>query len=286
MRSCVSENVQGFPRAKPIPWRRLEWRSLAIYMALHLVSLGAIWSGVTRASLVLLGVGYVVHMFAVTAGYHRYFSHRTYKTTRVFQFVLAFLAEASAQNGVLWWASNHRRHHRESDQTGDLHSPLQQGLLYAHVLWIFDGNQDYDKSLVKDLEKFPELRFLNRNYLLPPTLWAVATFWIAGWPGLFIGFFLKTVLTWHGTYTINSLSHVWGTRRFNTTDDSRNNPVLALITMGEGWHNNHHHFMNSTRQGFAWYEFDISYMLLRVLAVFRIVWDLKEPPQRVMDAAR
>ncbi len=286
MRSFVSENVQGFPRAKPIPWRRLEWRSLAMYMALHLVPLGAIWSGVTRASLVLLGVGYVVHMFAVTAGYHRYFSHRTYKTTRVFQFVLAFLAEASAQNGVLWWASNHRRHHRESDQKGDLHSPLQQGLLYAHVLWIFDGNQDYDKSLVKDLEKFPELRFLNRNYLLPPTLWAVATFWIAGWPGLFIGFFLKTVLTWHGTYTINSLSHVWGTRRFNTTDDSRNNPVLALITMGEGWHNNHHHFMNSTRQGFAWYEFDISYMLLRVLAVFRIVWDLKEPPQRVMDAAR
>ena len=266
--------------------RRYDLAGALPFVIVHLAALGAFWSGVTRAAVVCCAVLFFVRMFAVTGGYHRYFSHRTYKTSRVFQFVLAFLAQTTAQKGALWWAAHHRHHHRFSDQHGDLHSPVIDGFWYSHVGWLFNGTAATDYSKIPDFAAFPELRFLNRYHLLPPIALGVATFLLLGWSGLFIGFFLSTILTWHATFTINSLSHVFGKRRFATSDDSRNNWLLALLTLGEGWHNNHHRFAASTRQGFYWYEIDITYYVLKVLSWFRIVWDLRPVPARILEEGR
>jgi stearoyl-CoA desaturase (delta-9 desaturase) len=256
------------------------------FILIHLCALGAFWTGFTTEAVVCCIVLYVVRIFAVTGGYHRYFAHRTYKTSRVFQFILAFLAQSTAQKGALWWAAHHRSHHLLSDQPGDLHSPVQDGFWYSHFGWLFNNTSDTDYSRIPDLNRYPELRFLNRYHLLPPIALGVGTFLLFGWSGLCVGFFLSTVLTWHATFTINSLSHVFGKRRFSTTDDSRNNWLLAIVTFGEGWHNNHHRFSSSARQGFYWYEYDITYYILKALSVFGIVWDLRPVPQSILEEGR
>lgn len=257
------------------------------FLLVHLAALAAPWVGVTWADLVLCGVLYGVRMFGVTAGYHRYFAHRSYKTSRVFQFVLAFLAQTSAQKGVLWWAGHHRNHHRFSDTDRDLHSPVRQGLWWAHVGWILDpGHDQTPLEQIRDFEKYPELVWLNRNHLVPPLVLAALLLATGGLHALMWGFFVSTVLLFHGTFTINSLSHVFGSRRFRTADTSKNNLLLALITLGEGWHNNHHHYCSSANQGFYWWEVDLSYYALRGLAAVGLVWDLRKPPKRVLDAGR
>jgi stearoyl-CoA desaturase (Delta-9 desaturase) len=269
----------------PTP-RKYHYAGMIPFIVIHLAALGAFLSGVTWQAVVCCVVLFVVRMFAVTGGYHRYFSHRTYKTSRAFQFVLAVLAQSTAQKGALWWAAHHRQHHRLSDKPGDLHSPVIDGFWYSHVGWLFNGTGHTDYSQIPDFAAFPELRFLNRHYLLPPIALGVATFLLLGWSGLFIGFFLSTVFTWHATFTINSLSHVFGKRRFATTDDSRNNWLLALLTLGEGWHNNHHRFPASARQGFYWWEVDITYYTLKALSWVGLVWDLRPVPTRILEEGR
>ena len=227
--------------------------------------------------LVALAVGsYVVRMFGITAGYHRYFSHRSYETSRAFRFVLAWLGASAMQNGPLWWASWHRRHHRFSDTPNDAHSPMQGGFWHAHMGWFLGGGaENPDLSNVRDLERVPELRFLERHKWLPLVVHAAICFAVAGVPGLFWGFFVSTIALLHATMFINSLAHVWGSRRFDTTDRSRNNALLAFFTLGEGWHNNHHHRQTSTRQGFAWWELDATFGVLRVLSWLGVVRGLR-----------
>jgi stearoyl-CoA desaturase (delta-9 desaturase) len=267
--------------------RRIGWLGTTPFFAIHLLAFGTIWTGITPAAAICCVALYFIRMFAVTGVYHRYFSHRTYKTSRVFQFVLAFLAQTSAQRGALWWAAHHRHHHRYSDQPEDLHSVSQDGFWYSHVLWIFDeGTQATDYNRIRDFAKYPELRFLNKFYLLPPIMLGTAIFFWLGASGLFFGFFASTVLLWHGTFTINSLSHVFGNRRFATTDHSRNNWLLAIVTMGEGWHNNHHRYSGSTRQGFYWYEYDITFYILKLLSLFGLVWKLSPVPESVLEEGR
>jgi stearoyl-CoA desaturase (delta-9 desaturase) len=257
------------------------------FVLVHLACFAAIWTGVTAEALVLCVVLYVVRMFGVTAGYHRYFSHRSFKTSRVGQFLLAVLAQSSAQRGVIWWAAIHRHHHLHSDTELDVHSPRHRGFLYSHVGWIFSRrNDEVDYSTVPDLTRYPELVWLERHPYFVATVLAVGCFLFAGWPGLVVGFFWSTVLLYHGSFMINSLAHVHGTQRYLTGDDSRNNWWLALITMGEGWHNNHHAYQRSTRQGFRWWEIDPTYYILKVLSWFRVVWDLGEPPPDVVRNER
>lgn len=259
----------------------------AAFILVHLAPLAAIWTGVTATSVILAVTLYVVRMFGITAGYHRYFSHRSFKTSRAFQFVLAFLAMSSAQKSVLWWAALHRHHHRHSDQEDDVHSPLHRGFFYSHVGWIFDKKHDKTRTEeVPDLAKYPELQFLDRHQLIPAIVLAIACFLIDGWPGLFIGFFASTAVLYHGTFFINSLAHVHGSQRYVTGDTSRNNWWLAVITLGEGWHNNHHAYQRSTRQGFRWYEFDPTYYALKAMSWAGIVWDLGEPPPEVVRNER
>lgn len=257
------------------------------FILVHLAPLAAFWTGVTTTSVVLAITLYVVRMFGVTAGYHRFFSHRSFKTSRAGQFLFAFLAMSSTQKSVLWWAALHRHHHRHSDTELDVHSPVHRSFFYSHMGWIFDKKHETTQlDEVPDLAKYPELMFLDRHQLVPAVVLGVVCFLIDGLPGLLIGFFLSTVFLYHGTFFINSLAHVHGNQRYVTGDDSRNNWWLALITLGEGWHNNHHAYQRSTRQGFRWYEIDITYYVLKAMSWVGLVWDLGEPPVEVVRNER
>ncbi|MGZ6333771.1 MAG: acyl-CoA desaturase [Bdellovibrionota bacterium] len=230
---------------------------------------------------------YYVGMFFVTGGYHRYFSHRTYKLGRVAQFLMAWGASSTMQKGVLWWAGNHRHHHRFSDQPQDLHSPIQKGFWYSHWGWILiDTNEETLWDQIQDLAKFPELRWLNKYHLVPAILNAAIVLALFGLPGFVWIWVVGSVMLWHGTFTINSLSHVYGSQRYASNDTSRNNFWLALITLGEGWHNNHHTYMSSTNQGFYWWEIDGTYYVLRALSALGIVKGIRKPPLEALEAKR
>jgi stearoyl-CoA desaturase (Delta-9 desaturase) len=254
------------------------------FIIVHLMCFAAIWTGVT-AEAVVLGIGlYWLRIFAIGAGYHRYFSHRAYETSRTFQFVLAALAQSTSQKSVLWWAANHRDHHLHSDTERDIHSPRQMGFVYSHVGWIFSrGQETMNVNRIADFAKYPELMWLHRYEQLPAFVLAVICFAIAGWPGLIVGFFWSTVAVYHGTFCINSLAHLVGRRRYVTGDDSRNNWLLAIITMGEGWHNNHHAYQSSARQGFRWWEYDPTFYVLKLLERLGLVWNLKRPTDEVLQ---
>src|SRR4051794_1044737 len=253
------------------------------FILVHLACFGAIWTGVTGTAVGIAIALYWLRMFAIGAGYHRYFSHRAYSTSRAFQFILALLAQSSGQKSVLWWAAKHRHHHLHSDTEQDVHSPQHKGFVYSHVSWIFCRRHDAtDLTKVADFASRPELMWLHKFELLPAIATAGLCFLVAGWPGLVVGFLWSTVLLYHATFCINSLAHVQGRKRYVTGDDSRNNWVLALLTMGEGWHNNHHAYQSSVRQGFRWWEIDVTYYILKMLSWFGIVWDMKAPPELVL----
>ena len=254
------------------------------FVLIHIGCFAAIWTGVTWRAVALAVALYLLRIFAIGAGYHRYFAHRAFRTSRLCQFILAFLAQTSAQRGALWWASKHRLHHRYSDTADDVHSPVQRGFFYSHVGWIFvPRNDTTDYAIVRDMARYKELVWLNHQPYLPAALLAMTTWLIAGWPGLAVGFCWSTVAVWHATFSINSLAHVIGRQRYVTGDQSRNNWLLALLTMGEGWHNNHHAYQASVRQGFRWWEYDPTYYALRVLAWLGLVWDLHLPPKAVIE---
>ncbi len=275
----------------------IDWVRIVPYVSLHLACLAVIWVGISWTAVIAALAAYVVRMFAITGLYPRYFSHRAFKTSRLGQFIFGVLGASAVQRGPIWWAAHHRHHHAHSDQEGDIHSPKQVGFWKAHMGW-FLTHRGFapDMKYVKDLLKFRELRWLDRFDIAVPTLLGVGMFLLGvllektapqlgtnGWQMLVWGFFISTVLCYHGTYTINSLSHVFGRQRYRTGDTSRNNWFLAIITLGEGWHNNHHFYPNAARQGFYWWEIDISYYVLKVMSWFGIIWDLKPVPVEVRD---
>ena len=279
---------------------KMDWKRTVPFIFLHAGCLAVFWTGWSWFAVGAAVFLYFIRMFAITAFYHRYFSHRTFKTSRLGQFVFAVMGNTAMQRGALWWASNHRHHHQHSDQEEDIHSPKHQGFWWAHIGWITSARNfptDYDR--VKDLAKCPELVYLNRHDQLVPYLYGVALY-VTGWllekyaPGLgtngwqlFVwGFFISSVVLLHGTLFINSLSHVFGRKRFETTDTSRNSLILALITLGEGWHNNHHRYMHAVRQGFYWWEIDVSFYILKLMSWCGIIWDLKKVPAQIYEEAR
>ncbi len=280
--------------------QRIDWARVLPFIGLHLACLGVLWVGFSWFALWTAVILYAVRMFAITGFYHRYFSHKAFKTSRPVQFIFGLIGATSVQRGPLWWASHHRNHHRHSDTELDVHSPVQHSFLWSHMGWFLTrAGFRTDRAVIRDLLKFPELRLLDRFDVLVPVALAAGLYALGSWleaahpalgtsgPQLLVwGFFVSTVVLFHATVTINSFAHRIGTRRFDTNDDSRNNWVLALITFGEGWHNNHHHFPGSARQGFRWWEFDVTYYVLRLLAVLRLVWDLKPVPAGLARMAR
>jgi stearoyl-CoA desaturase (Delta-9 desaturase) len=265
----------------------VDWTKSIPFFGVHVACLGVFWTGVSWNAIALCAATYAVRMFAITGGYHRYFAHRSYRTSRAFQFVLAALACSAVQRGPLWWAGHHRHHHQHSDQDADVHSPEREGFWWSHVGWLLSRRHDATRlDVIQDFARYPELRVLNHWYAASGVLLALGCLAAMGWQGLVWGFFISTVLLFHATFAINSLCHMFGKIRYKTTDASRNSAVLALLTLGEGWHNNHHYYATSTRMGFFWWEIDITFYILKLLSLVGLVWDLKQPPQHVLDVGR
>jgi len=270
--------------------KRLDWGAVFTLGAIHLCGLIGLVLLIVQIKfgmsgwkeiLVILIFAYV-RMFGITAGYHRRFSHVSYKTSRVFQFLLALLGSTAAQWGPLKWAAFHRDHHRYSDTEKDLHSVLQAGWWEAHILWIVrKKNAHVSYAKIRDFARFWELRLLDKFYYIPPALVGLACYLWGGFTMLFCVFFLSTVLLYHLTYSINSLAHLMGKQVFNTGDGSRNSFILAILAIGEGWHNNHHRYPSSERQGFRWWEVDITHYILVILSWMHLVWDLRRPPKNI-----
>lgn len=278
-----STQMSDVKAAENAPLSEIIRPSILAFALFHVLALGAIWSGFTTEAVILCVVLYVVRVFGITAGYHRLLAHRAYKAGRITQFIIVLCGSMAMQRGPLWWAAKHREHHRDSDTPADAHSPRHYGFFGAHVGWVFDKRRmPADMSLIQDFAKYPELRWLEKHRYLPGLTLGFVCWLIAGLPGLFVGFALSTVLVYHATFCINSLAHVFGKQRYLTGDDSRNHWFLALIALGEGWHNNHHYYPASARNGFFWYEYDVTYYVLKLLSVFGLVYDLQTPPESVL----
>ncbi|WP_437295038.1 acyl-CoA desaturase [Sorangium sp. So ce426] len=252
--------------------------------AIHIGTVVAIVRGATWKLAALAAATYLVRMFAITAVYHRYFSHRSYKTSRGLQFLLALLGTTATQKGPLWWGGTHRVHHKYSDTERDVHSPLRKGFWYAHMgWWLGREHEELDLKRIPDFAGFPELRWLDRYHAIGPIGMMALLLTVGGYDAFLWGYVVSTCALMHGTFTINSLAHVFGSRRYATTDTSRNNFWLALITLGEGWHNNHHHYMSSANQGFFWWEIDVSFYVLRAMEKLGLIWELRTAPAHVLQ---
>jgi stearoyl-CoA desaturase (delta-9 desaturase) len=277
------------------------WLKALPFIGLHLALLAVFFTGATGTAVALCAVTYFIRMFGITGVYHRYFAHRSYRTSRPFQFLLACLGCSALQKGPLWWASHHRQHHRYSDTPDDPHSPHETTFWWAHLGWVMsDDHIETPWHAIRDWSRYPELRWLDNFHWLPGILLAVGCFFVGaftggwdgtwstflsqphGWTCVVWGFVVSTILCYHATFSINSLSHLFGSRRYATPDESRNNFFLALLTLGEGWHNNHHHYQSSANQGFYWWEIDISYYLIRLFGLVGLVWDIRTPGSKAL----
>lgn len=278
----------------------IDWLRVIPFVLLHLACFALIWVGWSWFAVGFAVFLYAVRMFAITAFYHRYFAHKSYQTSRAVQFLFALIGATAVQRGPLWWAAHHREHHIHSDQVPDAHSPVQHGFLWSHIGWFLSRSNFATKfDRVKELAKFPELRFIDRFDVLVPILLAVSIFILGetladhmphletdGWQLLVWGFVISTIALYHATFSVNSLSHAWGKRRYKTRDHSRNNFFIALLTLGEGWHNNHHHFPGAAKQGFYWWEIDFTYYGLRALAACKLIWNLREVPIQIRESKK
>jgi len=288
---ALAEKLAALVRGRQfidLPENRVRWGTTIPYLLFNAAAIvGAIFFPPRWQDLLLCLSLYLVRMFAVGGGLHRYFSHKSYSTSRAFQFLLALLATTCGQQGPIWWASQHRHHHRFSDAPEDFHSPTQRGFFWAHQLWVFtDRAQQTDRSTVRDLLKFPELRWLDSHWLVSLVGFALVLLVAGGLRAVEWGFFASTVLLWQVSYGVNSLAHLVGRRRFATADTSRNSWILAILSLGDGWHNNHHFYPGSMRAGFYWWEVDVTGYVIRALAKVGLVWNVRTPPKHVLELGR
>lgn len=279
---------------------KIDWWRVVPFVLMHFACFAVFFVGWSWFALFFAVVLYCIRMFAITAFYHRYFSHKSYQTSRLGQFVFAIVGSTAVQRGPLWWASHHRSHHIHSDQVGDAHSPHQHGIFWSHTGWFLSrSNFPTRFDRVKELAKFPELRFLDRFDVIIPILFAISIYafgsWLEteipelntnGWQLFIWGFVISTILLYHATFSVNSLAHTWGKRRYQTRDQSRNNFIIALFTLGEGWHNNHHHYPGSASQGFYWWEIDFTYYGLRLLSMLGLIWNIRTVPINIRESSK
>jgi stearoyl-CoA desaturase (delta-9 desaturase) len=238
----------------------------------------------------LWAASHFLRAIGLTLAFHRYFAHRAFQMSRATRFAWAWIGTSAMQKGPLWWAGNHVDHHKYADREGDPHSPRLSGFYYAHIGWFLDDAKwervSQANPVLRDFGSVPEIAFLDRWYIVPPLTLAVAMFAMGGFPWLFWGFCLPTMTLAHATFAINTVNHLWGSRRFDTIDESRNNPITAFFAVGEGWHNNHHRYQRSARNGFYWWEFDPTWYAIKAMSWVGLAWDIQPVPARIYEEAR
>lgn len=278
---------------------KIDWARVIPFIGIHVGCIGVLWVGHSYFAIMLALAFYGIRIFSIGAFYHRYFSHKSYETNRFWQFIFALLGMSAIQRGPLWWAAHHRHHHIHSDDPDDSHSAAQHGFWWSHIGWFLSKRHfHYPENCIKDFSRYPEIKWLDRFDSLIAMLFAGTIFLIGYvcqsiWPALntsglqcFIWVFcISTVCSYHVTFCINSLTHIFGKRVYPTKDQSKNHWLLALLTFGEGWHNNHHFYPVSARQGFTWWQIDITYYILKGMEKIRIIKNLKKPPQRIIEQA-
>ncbi len=251
----------------------------------------------------LLGM-YVLTSLGITVGFHRLFTHRSFETHGFIQFIFGVLGSMAVQGSLLKWVALHRRHHQCSDRPGDPHSPHQyghgilgvlRGLWHAHLGWVFTADPPDLDHYVKDLRQSRLLSMVSSLFvvwvvlglLIPAVLGGLLTrSWIGVWTGLIWGGLVRVFLVQHVTWSVNSVCHLWGFRPYRSNDESRNNAMVGALAMGEGWHNTHHAFPTSARHGLRWWQIDVSYWVIRTLAILRLAWNVRLPTKRAQAALR
>ncbi len=261
---------------------------------------GLIWgSGVGAEELWLLVNMYVLTFIGITVGFHRHFAHGAFKTNTAMRIILAIFGSMAAQGPIIHWVSNHRRHHQYSDLPGDPHSPHfhkgVRGLYHAHIGWMLNSEVTNAAVFAKDLLRDSAIAKVNQLYLtwvimglaIPSVLGGVVTgTWMGAWQGLLWGGLIRIFLAHHATWSINSITHLYGNRSFNTQEQSKNNFWLAIPTFGEAWHNNHHAFPFSGKFGLKWWQIDLGYWIIRVLEFAALVWEVKVPTAEMIEAKK
>ena len=294
--TSLTGTAEAAGAAASIEQDRIQWLRNLPFLAIQIACLLVFWTGVSSTAVVVGLLTLLVRMFGLTAGYHRYFCHRAFRTSRAFQFVLAWLGASAAQRGPLWWGGHHRWHHRHADTEQDVHPPGVKGMLWAHAGWIMSAGNDRARvEWIRDFARYPELRWLDAHHYVAPVSLGAALFGLGHWlgaayPGLgvngaqlvVVALFCSTTLLYHVTFAVNSIGHCFGSRRYETRDASRNSFWLALVTAGEGWHNNHHRYPASERQGFYWWEVDLTHYGVVLLSWLGLVWDVRGPSADVI----
>jgi len=280
--------------------KEIDWMRVIPFIILHLSCFMIFFVGFSWTAFVVCMSLFAIRMFAITGFYHRYFSHKTFRTSRFVQCLFAMIGATAVQRGPLWWAAHHRGHHMHSDTTEDKHSPKEHGFIWSHMGWFLTkSNFVTNTKLIRELIRFPELRIIDRFDLLMPLALSISL-WVIGYyleqyePSLhtngfqlFIwGFSVSTIMLYHATFLVNSVAHQWGKKRYETKDTSRNNFLIAILTFGEGWHNNHHHYPGSARQGFYWWEIDLTYYVLKCLAMMGIIWDVRTVSENIRESKK
>jgi stearoyl-CoA desaturase (delta-9 desaturase) len=242
------------------------------------------------AFVALWAASHFLRAIGLTLAFHRYFAHRAFKMNRAARFVWAFIGTAAMQKGPLWWAGHHVNHHRFADREGDPHSPMVSGFYYAHIGWFLNDSK-YDSveasnPVIRDFSKVPEIAWLEKYFFLPPLALAATMFLLGGLPWLVWGFCLPTMTLAHSTFAINTVNHMFGSRRFETLDESRNNPLTAFFAVGEGWHNNHHRYQRAARNGFYWWEFDPTWYVIGAMGAVGLASEIQAVPPRIYEEAR
>ncbi len=270
----MSEKVINLNRNKDI-----NWDTLFFVTVFHILAIWALftfsWSNFLAAFIMWWTAG----SFGIGLGYHRQLTHRSFKTPKWLEYFFAFCGTLAVQSGAIKWVTTHRIHHAHTETDNDPHSP-RNGTYWAHIGWIFQGtSQEHDEATIKryspDLIKDKVHVFLSKYYWVSSVIAGAVLFAIGGWSMVLWGVFARVVFGWHMTWLVNSATHLWGTRRFETRDDSTNNGLIAAVTFGEGWHNNHHAQPSSARHGLAWYEVDVNWITIWLLEKVGLATDIR-----------
>jgi fatty-acid desaturase len=271
----------------------LNWPTTLVMVVLHIGAIAALFMFSWKLLAFSVVLYWMTTGLGISMGYHRLHTHRSYKVPKALEYFFAVCGAATLEGGPIFWVATHRIHHQKSDQPGDPHTP-RDGAWWAHMGWILLGEAKHNNTRLMskyapDLAKDKFYIWLNNWHWLPSVVLAVALYAIGGLPLVLWGICLRLVFGLHATWLVNSATHLWGSRRFATRDDSRNNWWVALLTFGEGWHNNHHAHPTSARHGLAWYEFDPSWLLLKVLRACGIAKSIQvarvDQPHSIQKAA-